>query len=34
MNWGSEDFIKSCDIVKQLRELGVKVDSEPQFIYM
>ena len=27
MNWGSEDFIKSGDIVKQLRELGVKVDS-------
>ena len=27
MNWGSEDFIKSGDIGKQLRELGVKVDS-------
>ncbi len=27
MNWGSEDFIKSGEIVKQLRELGVKVDS-------
>ena len=27
MNWGSEDFIKSGDIVKQLRELGIKVDS-------
>ena len=27
MNWGEEDFIKSGDIVKQLRELGVKVDS-------
>ena len=27
MNWGSDDFIKSADIVKQLRELGVKVDS-------
>ncbi len=27
MNWGSEDFIKSADIVKQLRELGIKVDS-------
>ena len=27
MNWGSDDFIKSGDIVKQLRELGVKVDS-------
>ena len=28
MNWGEEDFIKNRDIVKQLRELGVKVDSE------
>ena len=27
MNWGEEDFIKSADIVKQLRELGIKVDS-------
>ena len=27
MNWGSEDFIKSADIVKQLREMGIKVDS-------
>ena len=27
MNWGSDDFIKSGDIVKQLRELGVKVDA-------
>ena len=27
MNWGEEDFIKSADIVKQLRDLGVKVDS-------
>ena len=27
MNWGEEDFIKSGDIVKQLTELGVKVDS-------
>ena len=27
MNWGSEDFIKSGDIVKQLREMGIKVDS-------
>ena len=27
MNWGSDDFIKSGDIVKQLRELGIKVDS-------
>ena len=27
MNWGEEDFIKSGDIVKQLRELGIKVDS-------
>ena len=28
MNWGSDDFIKSGDIVKQLRELGIKVDAE------
>ena len=27
MNWGSNDFIKSADIVRQLRELGIKVDS-------
>ena len=27
MNWGSDDFIKSDDIVRQLRELGIKVDS-------
>ena len=27
MNWGEEDFIKNGDIVKQLRELGIKVDS-------
>ena len=27
MNWGSDDFIKNGDIVKQLRELGIKVDS-------
>jgi enterochelin esterase-like enzyme len=27
MNWGSDDFIKSGDIVKQLRELGIKVDA-------
>ena len=27
MNWGEEDFIKSADIVKQLRDLGIKVDS-------
>ena len=27
MNWGEEDFIKSDDIVKQLRELGIKVDA-------
>ena len=27
MNWGEEDFIKSGDIVKQLRDLGIKVDS-------
>ena len=26
MNWGSDDFIKSGDIVKQLRELGIKVE--------
>ena len=26
-HWGSEDFIKSGDIVRQLRELGIKVDS-------
>ena len=27
MNWGSEDFIKSGDIVRQLREQGIKVDA-------
>ena len=27
MNWGEHDFIKSGDIVRQLRELGIKVDS-------
>ena len=27
MNWGSDDFIKSADIVRQLRELGIKVDA-------
>ena len=27
MNWGEEDFIKSADIVRQLRELGIKVDA-------
>jgi len=27
MNWGEEDFIKSGDIVRQLRDLGIKVDS-------
>ena len=27
MNWGEEDFIKSADLVRQLRELGIKVDS-------
>ena len=27
MNWGEEDFIKSGDIVRQLRELGIKVDA-------
>ena len=27
MNWGSDDFIKSDGIVKQLRELGIKVEA-------
>ena len=27
MNWGEEDFIKSGDMVNQLREMGIKVDS-------
>jgi len=27
MNWGSDDFIKGGDIVKQLRDLGIKVDA-------
>jgi enterochelin esterase-like enzyme/lysophospholipase L1-like esterase len=27
MNWGSDDFIKSGEIVRQLRELGIKVDA-------
>ena len=27
MNWGEEDFVKSGDIVRQLRELGIKVDA-------
>ena len=27
MNWGEQDFIKGGDIVRQLGELGVKVDS-------
>ena len=27
MNWGEQDFIKSGDIIRQLRELGIKVDS-------
>ncbi|MBR5657751.1 MAG: acetyl xylan esterase [Prevotella sp.] len=27
MNWGSEDFIKSGDIVKGLREMGIKVEG-------
>ena len=28
MNWGSDDFIKSGEIVQQLRDLGIKVDAE------
>ncbi len=28
MNWGSEDFIKSGDIVKGLQEMGVKVEGK------
>ena len=27
MNWGSDDFIKGGDIVKQLRDLGIRVDA-------
>ncbi len=27
MNWGSDDFIKSGDLVRQLREMGIKVDA-------
>ena len=27
MNWGSDDFIKSGEIVNQLRGLGIKVDA-------
>jgi enterochelin esterase-like enzyme len=27
MNWGSDDFIKNGEIVKQLREQGIKVDA-------
>ena len=27
MNWGSDDFIKSGAIVKDLREMGIKVDA-------
>ncbi|MCR4602515.1 MAG: acetyl xylan esterase [Prevotella sp.] len=27
MNWGEEDFIKSGEIVRQLREMGINVDS-------
>ena len=27
MNWGSEDFIKSGDIVKGLQEMGIKVEG-------
>ena len=28
MNWGSDDFIKSGELVQQLRNLGIKVDAE------
>ena len=28
MNWGSEDFIKSSDIVKGLQEMGIKVEGK------
>jgi len=28
MNWGSEDFIKSGDIVKGLQEIGIKVEGK------
>ncbi len=27
MNWGEHDFIKSADLVKQLRDMGIKVDA-------
>jgi len=27
MNWGEEDFIKNADLVKALREQGIKVDA-------
>jgi enterochelin esterase-like enzyme/lysophospholipase L1-like esterase len=27
MNWGSDDFVKSGEIVRQLREMGIKVDA-------
>ena len=27
MNWGSDDFVKSGEIVRQLREQGIKVDA-------
>jgi enterochelin esterase-like enzyme len=27
MNWGAEDFIKNGDLVKELREQGINVDS-------
>ncbi|MBR1933397.1 MAG: acetyl xylan esterase [Prevotella sp.] len=27
MNWGSDDFIKSGDMVKSLRDLGIKIDA-------
>jgi hypothetical protein len=28
MNWGSDDFIKSGDIVKGLQEMGIKVEGK------
>ena len=33
MNWGEEDFIKSGEIVKQLRELGIKVDANENLLH-
>ena len=27
MNWGSDDFIKSADLVQSLRDLGIKVEA-------